>query len=619
MDSIGGYLNRTKVLDFPDPFISFSNRVYPNTVKEVFDWAEYLWNRHGIYSQSIRRCVRYFLCGFDLTGDGVSREVRAKYSTYLIDQLNLLDVMGQVGDEIIGFGNCFTSVNVPLHRNLVCPKCNLSRPIESMKLNKDYKFADYKFTGDCPACKAKTVVFKRVDVTRATDEDPLRVVFWAPQHIRIEHCELTGDSRYYYCIPVEERTRISLGEEIYLHSVPWEFVMCVKDNTDFELNPDTFKHCKLMPNATLRPKMRGWGLPLFMSNFGQVVHLQILERYNEALAMDWLIPFRVISPPAQGPGGEDPMVQMSMSNFMGSVRRMLEEHRLDPTTWHTLPMPVQYQTLGGEAKALAPVELIERATDILLSSMGIPQDFYRPTLSMGGGPPISLRMFERTWMHYITNIEDWMNWFLAQCAKIMNWETVHATLMKTSVIEDETNKQIRLNLASSGVISKQTALLPLNIDPDIELQRISDERKREAEQAREEQRAMAKSDMLDQAMPPVPPIPPNASQPMNGMPLPPPGAEGAPPGMPPGMPGGAPGMGSAVNNGMPPTLEQMTADAQSMAQQLMVMDPTSRRRELVNLKSQNPSVHALVKQMLTDMEQQAGQAGVQAARSGQMG
>jgi hypothetical protein len=312
------------------------------------------------------------------------------------------------------------------------------------------------------------------------------------------------------------------------------------------------------------------------------------------------------------------MIAMSMGNFMGAVNRMLEEHRQDPTTWHMLPMPLNYQTLGGEAKHLAPVELIERATDILLGSMGIPQEFYRSTISLNGGPPISLRMFERHWSFYTTIQEDWLNWFLTQCSKIMNWETVHATIMKTSVVEDDMTKQVRLNLASSGVISKRTALIPYGINPDIERSRMADERLRDAEQARDEQRRMAKMDMMDQAMPPTPPIPPNAADPNMGMP--PEGAGGAPGGAPGGMPPMAPGgmMGGGAAPGMDPTLEQMNADAQGVAQQLLTMDPTTRRRELVNLKKQNPSMHALTKQMLTDLEQQAGMVGVQAARSGQM-
>jgi hypothetical protein len=54
--------------------------------------------------------------------------------------------------------------------------------------------------------------------------------------------------------------------------------------------------------------------------------------------------------------------------------------------------------------------------------------------------------------------------------------------------------------------------------------------------------------------------------------------------------------------------------AQQTAQQIMSMDPQSRRRTLVDLKKTNPSLHAVVKSMLADMEQQAGQQGIQQAR-----
>ena len=44
------YSNNKKAKSgFPNPFRTYSNFVYPRTIKEVLDWATYLWERNAAY------------------------------------------------------------------------------------------------------------------------------------------------------------------------------------------------------------------------------------------------------------------------------------------------------------------------------------------------------------------------------------------------------------------------------------------------------------------------------------------------------------------------------------------------------------------------------------------
>jgi hypothetical protein len=42
---------------------------------------------------------------------------------------------------------------------------------------------------------------------------------------------------------------------------------------------------------------RGWGISRVLANFRQAWYVQVLHRYNEAIALDYVIPFRLITPP----------------------------------------------------------------------------------------------------------------------------------------------------------------------------------------------------------------------------------------------------------------------------------------------------------------------------------
>lgn len=80
------------------------------------------------------------------------------------------------------------------------------------------------------------------------------------------------------------------------------------------------------------------------------------------------------------------------------MQQSLKQVKENPTTWIISPIPVQYQMLGGEAKQLAPVELMEWYTSQILADMGIPQEFRQTTFQVVA-PTMGLRMFERQWIH----------------------------------------------------------------------------------------------------------------------------------------------------------------------------------------------------------------------------
>ena len=64
----------------------------------------------------------------------------------------------------------------------------------------------------------------------------------------------------------------------------------------------------------------------------------------------------------------------------------------------------------------------------------------------------------------------------------------------------------------------------------------------------------------------------------------------------------------------PSSIDDIMAQSEQMAMEIQGMDPTTRRNTLTNLKKQNPTLHAQVKQRLEDLEQQAAMQGKQMAR-----
>lgn len=66
---------------------------------------------------------------------------------------------------------------------------------------------------------------------------------------------------------------------------------------------------------------KGWGTPLFLSSFSDILRLAYLDKFNETVATDFIAPIRMISPPTdQLRAGQDPMRQpisgFAVKNFI---------------------------------------------------------------------------------------------------------------------------------------------------------------------------------------------------------------------------------------------------------------------------------------------------------------
>ena len=85
------------------------------------------------------------------------------------------------------------------------------------------------------------------------------------------------------------------------------------------------------------------------------------------------------------------------------------------------------------------------------------------------------------------------------------------------------------------------------------------------------------------------------------------------------MPPTAVGAGLPMGNQVSGSPEEVMNQAQQMAQQIIGLDPATRRSQLVSLKHSNPMLHSVVKQMITDMEQQGAAQGVQQMRASAAG
>jgi hypothetical protein len=288
------------------------------------------------------------------------------------------------------------------------------------------------------------------------------------------------------------------------------------------------------------------------------------------------------------------------------------------------PVPLQYQVLGGEAKNLIPVELMEHMEIRLLKGMGIPSTMYEGQSQPAAPHMISFEMFERSWQQFPRELSAWVTWMVRKQGELMSWPDVKARLVPISIETDEIRKQKIQEMGAGGIISKTTWFRTMKLNRAYEDKMI----KAEADAGKRDAEAQQKKDEAEgittQALQSNTTVPgeqqlqedQQAQQQSSGAAGPGPGSAGPGPAPAQAAPGGAGG-------GLPPmpsnpTPDQLEAYAQSVAEQLYTMPQAQKTSQLIELSHSNPTLHDLVKGKLEDIDNNASLQGRVMARAGQM-
>ena len=315
-------------------------------------------------------------------------------------------------------------------------------------------------------------------------------------------------------------------------------------------------------------------------------YVQLMRRYDEAIAMDYIIPFRVISPsPISNADSQDALTIASMQGFVSAMQAMVERKRKNITDVQIAPYPINYQMLGGEGKQLSPKDSLQQAMNELINALGYPEDMYTGKMTMQTAP-VAIRVFEKQYQYMKDGFDGLIDWTLNKVSRHLHWDTITGSLQSTTLADDIERKSLIIQAAAAGDISKGTAYRQV---ADIDF--MDEQKKIVTEQSQIQniqQRAMAAQQ----------------AQQLNG------GPQGEDAGDAAGVPGGSVGA----------TPGDVREQAQVYAQQLLSMPESQRRGMLIKIKQSNPTLHDQVIGIMNDIRSEArSQGGAAMLQQMQMG
>ena len=592
---------------FPDPFFDVASLAMPTNSAAALRYCEFIMSQNPTLRQAIHRIVSYFCTDIDITDKEASREEKLKFREFLRHDVRIMAEINKILLDRMTYGNAFISVLMPFRRYLSCPGCAkagraLVLPLAQVYNNKQFNFRwqKFEFHATCPKCKYSGPWSHR-DRPSMQDAD-VRIKRWNPHEIEIVYDALRDDCSFIWKIPESYRKDIRQGSLYHLERANWEVIKAVKENQHLRFDDGVVFHMKEAPLAG--QYTQGWGLSRVLVNFRQAWYVQILRRYNEAIAADFVMPFRLLAPGVKsGSTTGDPLMTTDLSDVSRQLLDIVAEHRRDPATYHTCPFPVEYQVLGGEARQLSPRELLQEGTDELLNGTGVPADMYRGTMSLQTAFT-AMRLFESQHAPLIQEVNDLLQFIVKNVARALNWEPIACRLLPPTLADDVNQQMAKLQLMLSRQISQTTGLQPLNIDFEEESRRMLEEERLTAELQADMQKEMEGQQMQQMLVPPA------SQMALQGM------QQGAQPGGQPGAPqpqGASQAFAAStpLSPNRPISLSELNSRAETIANQLMMAPPAQKDSMLAQLKNDAPALHSHVKALMAQKREQAQQAAAQ--------
>jgi hypothetical protein len=600
---------------FPSPWRDMATLSMPDNFYNALWLSEYCFFAQPTYARAQQRLVAYFLTDIDINptsaDDSVGEDERDKWSSFIYDTVGIKGVIALMNMDLVCYGNAFASLHVPFKRMLVSSKSGLILSFREM-VDRPQKF---RLAYDADNCQFKAIdpkeggmcTWKIYDIPG----DTVEVKVWSPKEMYIVHDPWSGDSRYYWKVPAHYKKEIRRGNMHMLERAPEEVLKAVKDDYYFGFDDDAIYH---MREPTLSGiEMRGWGLSRTLAIYRDIFNVQVLRRYNEAIALDYVIPFRVLTPDAGvGPQGTgDPLKMINMGDWNSQVRRMLRQRRRDPASWHTLPFPIKYQALGGDATQLAPGELLDQAIDNMLNAAGVPAELYRGTLQLQVAP-VALRLFESSHHNLVHGNDMFLMWFVNKATQLQSLPAVKLQMRKVTNSDDFAKSMAALQMFMGQQLSGETALRSIGYDWKAEQKRIAEEEMYRQKIRSEIEEQMQQAQFGEQIAKGQPgqggAAPPGGdpSQAQGGAPQ-----DGTQPVADPLAAGGSPVDSTLQSLGSDPTPDDLAAAAQNLASELITLPDSDRNSELRKLKQANPTLHALTKVLCEDQRRQIRMQGGQ--------
>ena len=575
---------------FADPFLLPSSTAIPTELQSALDFCLFLYYLNPLYRRASIRVISHFVTDIDFVGKNGDQSERDEFKNYLVNELDIFGALLEAGQEWACYGNAFLRLHLPFDRVLVDHRNGKYKeyalPMFGADVKYDYKAMKYDVpdptTFDRPKDKRARIKLDFID-RPSRDKSRIKLRKIDPRQIVLQHSFMSGKEQIIYRFEPEWVTMIKNSIMYQVNETPMSMLKAIALEQDFLFNEGQVFHFKAPTISGV--SNYGWGLPETIANFRHIHQLQVLRKIDEAVGLDYMLPFRMFSP-VPSAQASDPMNYMLLSRWGSEMKEVIKRRRLDPFAMHALPFPVSYQEFGAQGKALAPKDLVEYHNNVLLDSMGYPAELFRGSLQIQQ-IPTAVRLFENSFHFIHQGFDRIVKWVSRRISDYIGQQTMDVSLQLPRLADDLERQRVYMQLAAGAEIPRSIAYGPFGIKDPVE---AAKQRAEEDIEIQKEQMRLQADFQRQQQLGSMDSI--LAQQAAGGMGSSPAGAV---------MPG--------ANESNPLDIQNKAVE---LAQQWLQLPVGERQKQMAAVRTSNPNLHAMAKQKMEEMRSQAESQGRQA-------
>jgi len=466
---------------YPNPFFDIASTFVPKNIKTLFKYCRSFFYTNSFLNNVVTKLAEYPITEILYDGE-IGQPAKQQYNAILNENLKIKSLLIDIGLDYFTYGNAFVAAQMTPIRFLKCSECAEEIKFDDLKKIKLKKYVIY---GTCPHCQASEAKFTIRD-TYPKNVKNLKFVRYSPESIDVDYNPITGDITYFYTIPGKIKSKITKADRKILKTIPAVFLDSLRENKKIELDPLNFFHFK---RPTLAEEDMGWGKPIILPALKEIYYLQMLKKGNEAIAHEHVIPKKSIFP--ANTTQMDPFTQMNLGKWSGKMEEQIKKWKRDPNHIGIFPIPIGYQELGGNARALLLTPEMKFLEETIINSLGVPIEFIKGGTTWTGSS-ISLRIVENHFLTYRELLLDFLNHFVVPKIRgNLGYPDVKLKFKKFKMSDDAEAKQLAINLNATGKLSDSNLLDEFGYDSEVEAEEISKSRKEFYENMVDEMKAKA--------------------------------------------------------------------------------------------------------------------------------
>lgn len=580
--------NGTMEGQFGDPFLMYSSDVFPADLRSTFNFCLALYRQFKLFASATEKLVSFHLTDIEFTDD-CDDEHKKALKQALVKTVRLYDKLMLAGVEESIYGNSFVTLAKPFDRYLLDDRDGRYVTYSVDQFNEKevkYNWRDLTYTVPDLYKGGGRVTLNFFDLP-SNEIERFDVVTLDPRYIRLDKPHLSDDVRVIYTPPADMESRIKNSVLHEVNRTPKMFLAAIANTKDFRFDAGEVFHFKRPTPIGVSDS--GWGFPSILWHFDDLYQIQVYRKTDQVIALDYMFPFRVVTPQGAGPNGGGPLQIMQGQEFRAQVGRMFKEQRLDRTKIHGLGMPIDMHVLGGDGKRMILADVIQAYTNMFLDGMGLPAELYKGTMAINTSP-IALRILSRQFNWMFEGLSNLTNFIARGLQTVMGSHPVNVALKAPSIAYSDEVMRMKMQLVAAGEASRSEVYPDLDIAEPVEarVERILEDQeiqRRTQERGEAFQREMQQGSMADVVMANMQ------------------AAAGGQPGAAPQGGGAPPQGGGGLNYAASPSDDPVGVKqrAQDIAAQWDQLDNGTRRKEMMNCRAVNENLYAMAMQALKEL------------------